>query len=527
MTHPKLVETMSSPAFYPHRPEQVELIQTHISYVFIAGDFVYKVKKSVDFGFLDFTSLDKRKFYCNEELRLNRRLAPDIYLEVVEIYEDGNHNITLEKGEQVIEYAVKMKKLPHDKMLKELLSQGKVDYAVMDAIAHKLVDFHARAATGGKIDESGSIETIRQNHDENFSQTEPYINITIPEYRYRFIKSYVYGYIERHKPLLLKRIADHKIREGHGDLHLENICIMDDDIVIFDCIEFNELFRYDDVAAEVAFLAMDLDYNGYPDYSDVFVDDYISCANDSEIRLLLNFYKCYYAYVRGKVIGFEIKEEEVRQEEREEALRSAASYFDLAYTYASRLEKPALILMSGLMGTGKSVLARLISSRIGAEVIRTDVLRKEILDIPQTERRHEAFGRGIYSNDITRRTYEETLTLASAKLRAGKSVIIDASYKRREERKKVFEFAKKLNIDFFLIECICPEGIIKKRLDSRMAATGESSDGRWEIFQAQKDTFDPITEIPEESHIIIDTSLPPDEGMLKAIQAIKNLLTPC
>ena len=469
MTNPKLVETMSDPVFYPHRPEQVELIQTHISYVFIAGDFVYKVKKSVDFGFLDFTSLDKRKFFCNEELRLNRRLAPDIYLEVVEIYEDGNHNIVLEKGEQVIEYAVKMKKLPHNKMLQELLSRGKVDYAVMDAIARKLVDFHEQAATGGRIDESGGIENIRQTHDGNFSQTEPYINITIPEYQYLFIKSYVYDYIERHTPLLLKRIADHKIREGHGDLHLEHICIMDDSIVIFDCIEFNEFFRYDDVAAEVAFLAMDLDYNGYSDYSDFFVNAYIRYANDPEIRLLLNFFKCYYAFVRGKVIGFEINEEEVRQEEREEALRIAASYFDLAYTYASRLEKPALILMSGLMGTGKSFRARLIAARIGALLIQTDVLRKELLHIAPTDRRLEAFGEGIYSDDITRKTYEKALELALATLKQGKPVIIDASYRSREERTKALEFTHKLNVDFFLIECICPEEIIRNRLDSRMA----------------------------------------------------------
>jgi aminoglycoside phosphotransferase family enzyme/predicted kinase len=533
MTHPKLVEAMSHPDFYPHRPELVELIQTHISYIFIAGDYVYKVKKPVDFGFLDFTTLDKRKFYCREELRLNRRLAPAVYLEVVEIGENAGGNIALGIKDRIVEYAVKMLKIPQSGMLKTLLHQGKVDRSIMDVIARKLDHFHRDAGTGGAIDEIGGVETIRRNHDENFTQTESYINITIPLGQYHFIKSYIYSFMETHHALLIKRVADHRIRDCHGDLHLEHICIMDsgdarnnkyntDDIVIFDCIEFNERFRYEDVAAEVAFLAMDLDYNGYPEYAETFVDAYIRHSGDREVGRILNFYKCYYAYVRGKVVGFRIHDNSIRQDERGEAALTAARYFDLAYTYAARPERPMLILMTGLMGTGKSLRARFIAPRLGADIIQTDVLRKDMHNIKPSERHHEPFGKGIYGDEFTRKTYDRALEFASEKLREGKSVIIDASYKNRRNRQEAFDAAKKLQADFFVIECICPDDVIRKRLDSRMSNKTEASDGRWEIYQAQKESFEEINEIPDGSHIILDTSLTPEEFTYKALQKMKG-----
>jgi uncharacterized protein len=539
MTHPRLVEAMFRPEFYSHRPEHVEFIQTHISYIFIAGDYVYKVKKAVDFDFLDFTTIDRRRFYCNEELRLNRRLAPDVYLDVLEIGEDAKGNIVLGKGVRIVDYAVLMKKLPEERMLRTLLQQGKIDRPVMDAVAGKLSDFHAHAATGGNIDEIGGVETIHRNHDENFEETRNYINTTIPEYQYRFIKYYAYDFMDRHRDLLVKRVKDHKIRDCHGDLHLEHICIMDsgtlldeargpgnyyspDDIIIFDCIEFNERFRYEDVASEVAFLAMDLDYNGYPDYADAFVSAYIRYSNDREIGSLQNFYKCYYAYVRGKVISFRLGDSSASQDDREEEITTASRYFDLAYTYAGRLEKPTLILMAGLTGTGKTVRANSLAPRIGADIIRTDILRKEMLHIAPADRHPEAFGEGIYRDDVTRKTYGRALELASEKLREGKSVIIDASYKSSADRQKALTAAAGLKADFFIIECICPENIIKERLALRASDKGEASDGRWEIYLAQKETFEKITEIPEQSHIIIDASLTPEACTYKALQKIKN-----
>ncbi len=529
---------MFRPEFYPHRPEHIELIQTHISYIFLAGDYVYKVKKAVDFDFLDFTTIERRRFYCNEELRLNRRLAPDVYLDVLEIGEDAKGNIMLGKGDRIVDYAVLMKKLPRERMLQTLLQQGRIDRQAMDAVARKLSDFHAHAATGGNIDEIGGVETIHRNHDENFEETLNYISTTIPEYQYRFIKYYAYDFMDRNHDLLVKRVEDHRIRDCHGDLHLEHICIMDpglrpstdallgnyspEDIIIFDCIEFNERFRYEDVASEVAFLAMDLDCSGHTDCANTFVSAYIRHSGDREIERLLNFYKCYYAYVRGKVTSFRLRADSVIQDKREAEISAALHFFDCAYTYAATLEKPTLILMAGLTGTGKTVLAKSLAPRIGADIIRTDILRKELLHMAPADRHPEAFGEGIYRDAVTQKTYGKALDLASEKLREGKSVIIDASYKSSANRQKALTAAEGLKADFFIIECICPENIIKERLALRASDKGEASDGRWEIYLAQKETFEKITEIPEQSHIIIDASLTAEACTYKALQKIKN-----
>ena len=211
MFHSQLIETMKRVDFYPHNSAEIELIETHISYVFIAGDIVYKIKKPVKFDFLDFTSLEKRKFYCEEELRLNRRLAPDTYLDVVAISRDAQGNITLGNGVEVIDYAVRMKKLPWDRMLKTLLFKGLVDKEIMANVARKIAAFHQQAQTGGHIDEMGDIKNIRHNLEENFAETINYINITIPEYQYKFIKDYTEKILAENKALFKKRVADHKI----------------------------------------------------------------------------------------------------------------------------------------------------------------------------------------------------------------------------------------------------------------------------------------------------------------------------
>jgi len=525
MTHPQLIAAMSRPDFYPEIPERVELIQTHISFIFIAGVLVYKVKKAVDFGFLDFTTLEKRQFYCREELRLNRRLAPEIYLDVVEIVEMPDGKLAMGKTGQVVDYAVVMKKIPEGRMLKKLLASGEISISIMERIAGKVADFHGRAESGGKIDEVGGLETIRRNHEENFDQTRTYIGLTISEYQYTFIRSWVLKFLQTRKELFRKRVENHRIRDCHGDLHLEHICLLDPEIVIFDCIEFNERFRYEDVAAEVAFLSMDLDFNGYPEYGAAFVDSYISCSGDEEIRQLLNFYKCYYAYVRGKVVGFKIHDNAVSQKERDEAKETAGRYFDLAYTCASRLERPTLILMTGLMGTGKSVLARNLAFRLGAEILQMDVLRKELLNIPSTDHHFSGFGEGIYSEDVTRRTYAEALIRAEEILRKGKPVIIDASYKRREERLKAKSAAERLQADFYVIGCQCTEDVLKGRLEKRLSETGEASDGRWEIYQAQKNDFEPINELPPSEYVVVDTADSPDSCVHEVLLKIKGVGT--
>ncbi|MGB5218584.1 MAG: AAA family ATPase [Smithella sp.] len=521
MTNPLLIDAMKNPDFYPHHPTAVEFIQTHISNVFIAGDFVYKIKKPLKFDFLDFTSLAKRKFFCEEELRLNKRLAPVTYLDVVAISRNLQGKITLQDGVEIIEYAVRMKKLPAEKMLKTLLTLNLVDEKIMDALAEKIALFHRQAATDEHIDEMGSIENIRHNNEENFSETINYINVTISEYKYRFIKEYVDQFLIVNKDLFEKRILNHKIRDCHGDLHLDHICIHDE-ITIFDCIEFNERFRCGDVAEDVAFLTMDIDFNGYPQQADIFVKSYINYSGDIDLPAVLNFYRCYYAYVRGKVTSLRLAQEEMTENEYLDIKRTATKYFELAYSYAARLDKPVLILTAGLMGSGKSYQARILAGLLGANIIRTDVIRKEIFALQPSDKRYEDFGKGIYSDDVSRLVYQKIFELAGQKIKEGKSVIIDASFKKREERQSALHLAETLGVQFYILECFCPDGITRQRLERRMLNNDNVSDGRWELFQQQKNDFDVIKEFPENCHLKIDTSVHQEISRRKIIAKIKG-----
>jgi hypothetical protein len=316
-------------------------------------------------------------------------------------------------------------------------------------------------------------------------------------------------------------VKEHRIRDCHGDLHIEHICLTDG-VVIFDCIEFNERFRFSDTAAEVAFLAMDLDFNGYPDHATAFVDAYVRHSGDTELLKLLNFYRTYYAYVRGKVISFRLDDRAIGKQDREAAKELASRYFDLAYAYAARPEKKTLILTAGLMGTGKSVLASRLASLFQAEIIRMDVVRKEMLHIDPEEHRYEEFGKGIYSEEVSRRVYDRALEAAASRLRAGNSVIIDASFKSRTERLKAAQIAKDLQADFFILECRLPDRLITQRLEARMSEKGEVSDGRADILEAQKGDFEPIDEVSARSRIVVETSRDPDRCAHGVITEIKK-----
>ncbi|NLE73937.1 MAG: AAA family ATPase [Actinobacteria bacterium] len=580
-THPQLVSAMMDPSFYPHPAADIKLIQTHISYIFLAGELVYKVKKPVDFGFLNFTTLDLRRHYCLEELRLNRRLAPDTYIAVHPIHETLSGDLILgeplsaapvsgaaseavgaaaglaeatakaavgvaEAAEEVsvtetaelrpavpsaigsnatrvMDYALKMRRLPEERMLKHLLSMGRVGPETMDAIARKVARFHREAETGGEVDQIGGVASIQHNNTENFIQTKKYRNITIPKRMFSFIRAYDRDFFARHISFLENRVRAGRVRDCHGDLHLEHICLAggDDGITIFDCIEFNQRFRYSDVACEVAFLYMDLDFNGYTDLAEDFVDAYVEASGDKGVQELLSFFACYRAYVRGKVISFRLDDVAIVPEDREEARRIAGRYFALAYRYAARFEQPTMVLVGGLMGTGKSTLAAAIADPLGAEVVRTDVMRKQLARIPEDMRCYDDFGSGLYSRDMTERTYAASLDRSIAALREGRSVIIDASWSRRADRERAVAVALNTGADVHFVECVCPEDVVRARLDARMTQVGEASDGRWELFAAQRDAYEPVIADEGLRIIRIDCSQPPDDCAYEAVERLR------
>ena len=492
----------------------MDFVETHISWLFFTGRFVYKIKKPVDFGFLDFTSLEKRRHFCLEEVRLNRRLSPDVYLGVVGIWEEGGRYAMHETG-RIVEYAVKMRQLPDDRWLSGLLQRGEASPSLMRRIARRIAAFHAAAAGGEPAPRVGGIDTVRANTQENFTQTRDQVGVTVAQETWDRVKAYTDAFLDARSELFARREREGRIRDCHGDLHADQICV-ENGIAFIDCIEFNERFRFSDVAADIAFAAMDVDYHGRPDLSAELLREYVAASGDAGALNVLGFYKCYRAFTRGKVRGFRLRQPGLSDPERHAIVDQASRYFDLANRYA-QLPGPLVIVISGLMGTGKSSLARALGPRLGAEVLASDIVRKELAGIRPEEPRLEAWAEGIYGDEFTRRTYRELHTRAAERLREGRIVILDASYREAACRAGARDTARANGAPFLLLEAVCPETIVRQRLAGR---GGGASDGRLELLDRQHEEFQSPLEIPGEERAQIDTSGALDEVAMAALVTV-------
>ena len=510
-----MVQALLVPGIYPEPTRMVELEQTQMSFVFLADNYAYKVKKPVNLGYLDYTTLEKRRFYCHKEVELNRRLCPDAYLEVVAITRQQDKFFIGGTG-KVIDHAVKMRRLPQGLMMDALLRKNKISAEMIIRLAETIVVFHQQAETNQEISVFGQPSLISRNAEENFSQTDKYIGRTISSHQYHQIADYTRSFIKNNLPLFENRVKEGRIKDCHGDLHTAHICF-ENGICVYDCIEFNDRFRYGDVASEVAFLAMDLDHHGRADLSHSFVNKYIEYSHDEELKKLLNFYKCYRAYVRGKVACFKLDDPYISQEERRQTPKIASSYFDLAQSYVN--SAPSLFITTGLVGSGKSALAQALAKRLGLVAISSDVTRKRLASIPETEHHFEEFDTGIYSPEFSRTTYDAMLTEAKNLLGEGISVIIDASFIKAEERLKAKRLAEEMKTRFFVLECTLDEELTRQRLSQRLEK-GSVSDGRWEIFSKQKEKFEPVVELPAQNRVIIDSSRSIDKIVRQVIDII-------
>lgn len=521
MNHAEMIQALLDPSLYPDHPQQVEFRQTHISSLFLTQQYVYKLKKPVDFGFLNFTTLEARRFYCQEELRLNRRLAPDTYLRVAEIREaDGK--LSFDGPGKLLDYAVVMKRLPEEKMLGRLLQERRVSAEDWRQLAAYLAAFHAQAEQNAEITRYGSLEVIGEDWQENFQQTKPFVGKSLSEDDYHWMQQQVERFLQQRKGLFAWRQHTGCIRDCHGDLRIDHICLLDEQIAIFDCIEFNKRFRYTDVAAEIAFLFMDLEYSGFADAAHQFVEEYIGASGDEGLRAMLDFYACYRAYVRGKVESFLLNDPEATTQEQAQALQRAQAYFDLARHYAKRFAFPLVLITSGLTGTGKSTVAKALAEQLALTLLRSDVLRKELAGLSESKQQHEQYGEGIYSKSFTQKTYEALYQRAEQSLLRGQSVLLDASFIRRADRERAQNLAKRLGAAFYLLECVCPEPVVQERLARREEEGRDVSDGRWEIFQRQKEVAEPITEVDPSCHLLVDTAQPLTKLLPEIVQRLTS-----
>jgi len=321
---------------YEEQIEGIKLIQTHISWVFLTGQYAYKIKKPVNFGFLDFSTLKKRKKFCEKEFEINSKFSPQLYLDVLPITENtGKIKIG---GEGIpIEYCIKMKQIPQDNIMTNLLEGGKIRKEEIDKIVYILLDYYEKAERGKEVEKNATFEIAKFNWDENFDQTEEFKNITIQSDDFDFIKGKTENFMKTYKDFFEKRIQKRRVRWCHGDLHSGNIFIYNGKVFIFDAIEFNERFTCSDIANDIAFLAMDLDYRNFPELGDYFIKVFVEKSCDKELLELLDFYKCYRAYVRGKVVSFRLNDNNIPQNEKDKDKKEAKRYFDFARRYAEKL----------------------------------------------------------------------------------------------------------------------------------------------------------------------------------------------
>jgi uncharacterized protein len=492
-----LIAAMMEPGFYSKPPPEIIHKETHISHVFLAGELVYKVKKAIRFSFLDYSTLGKRRHFLNEELRLNRRLAPSVYLAVMPITLDGSRWHLGGDGTPA-EYALVMRRLPERRMLPFLLETGQLTSEMMGELAEILARFHTQAERITLPDASGYPEAVVQKWKDNFRELEPWIKTSVDAEAVQVLMAFGARFIDRHHDLLIQRAEHGWIRDVHGDLHCEHVCFAPEGIQIFDCIEFSAQIRQCDLASEMAFLAMDLVVRGGEFAIKPLFTRYRELLDDPEMAVLLPFYQCYRAMVRAKVHA--LRAGGVDQD--------AAHYLHSAVRFTWDPIKPFVVMISGLTGSGKSTLARELGSRLGMPVINSDVVRKAIAG--SAGREVVPLNQGIYSLKMTEKTYAKMAREAEKQI-LEEGAILDATFGQRANRERIVRLAEKHRVPLVSIHCFASDETTKKRLAEREAEGKDVSDGRWEIYLKQKAAYQPINELPSANCLNLNTEAPLNE----------------
>ncbi|MCF8040871.1 MAG: AAA family ATPase [Desulfarculaceae bacterium] len=524
---PQVLQALAGREIYSHPVESIEHLQTHISHIFLTGPMAYKLKKPVDLGFLDFRTLEERKRFCLEELRLNRRLAPEIYLQVLAVVRTGDGLVLApwdEPGGEVLEYVVQMVQMDQDRMMDRLLERGEVTPEQVADLARLLARFYASEPGGPQVSFAGRPSQVRLNVEENFRQTEDYQGICVSPQRWRAVRDYSLGFLRQHRELFKQRVAQGRVVDGHGDLHSGNINLpQGGPPIVFDCIEFNQRFRWQDAACDLAFLAMDLDHHGRRDLREVLVSEYITAGGDRDLLRVLDFYMCYRAVVRAKVYGFMHQDPGLELAERFRDLGRARSYFRQAAGYAGGEPPYFMVCFMGMMGTGKSYLAKLLAQATGWPRLSSDVVRKQRAGMTPGQASRDAWGQGLYGPSATADTYQALVRRAGSRLEMGDSVIVDASFREQSWRERFLDLAAGEGATPLLVEVYASPQVVAERLARREAAKKSASDGRRELVAAQAASWQDVGPQAAEHLLRVDGGAGAEAKMTMLIASLEAL----
>ena len=518
-----LRDTLSDPAAYPYAPDQVEIVQTHISLVALAPPWVYKVKKPVSLGFLDFSTLEQRRHYCTEEVRLNDRLCPNTYEGVVPLVEteDGLRIDAASEAGEVVEYAVKMRYLEPSQFLDARLARAEAPSADIDRLADRLCSFYRSRPVPPEVAAAGWIDRLRVSTDENFEQTASLVGTALSRPAYDALRYYTDRFYDQHAALLHRRRAGGYIVDGHGDLRLEHVHVTEERVAIYDCIEFNERFRHLDVASDVAFLCMDLDRCGYPALSRRLAARVADGLDDPDLQRLLPFYKSYRAYVRGKVDGMRAAEAEVAPDDRSRSRTQAHRYYQWALRYAVAGHPPLVVIVMGRSGTGKSTQAASLAQALGWAHVSSDRVRKQAAGVPLHERPDPATRELLYSPERTEETYRSLRQRAVERGRDHKGTILDATYSREAHRDALRTALRAAGIPYVFVELTAPDAVLRHRLSDR--GPEAVSDARLDDFDTLMARYDAPTALEDPRHLRIRTDRSEEDTTTAILKALIRL----
>ena len=479
----KLLQAIQNPSIYDHRVDEFQVLETHISWVLLTGPFAYKIKKPVNLGFVDFSTLKRRQHFCEEELRLNRRLAPEVYVDVVAI--TGDLEVPKIGGVgPAMEFAVKMKQFPQQNLLPHLLEQGKLYPSHIDGLARQIADFHSEIQIANSEIPFGSPDALAQPVFANFQYLPPEASIVLGEDRIARLRRWTEREHDCHSEFFVNRKAEGFIRECHGDLHLGNMALIDDRVVVFDCIEFNDAFRWIDIMSELAFIVMDLIDRGRSDFAFRLLNGYLDRMGDYHGLTVFQFYLTYRAMVRAKVAGIRLEQEERGGPERARTADELKGYLELAERLSNPTQ-PSLILMHGLSGSGKTTIAQVILETIGAIRLRSDIERKRLFGL-SPEARSEGEGSGsIYGSDATARTYQRLEELTEKILEAGWSVIVDATFLKYAQRQQFQGLAKRKEVPYLIVDVVSSKSAMQERVRKREESQVDASEATVRVLEDQ------------------------------------------